>query len=422
MRILHVAALSFCALLQAGRPGWSEDFFEHIYGIQVQDYFRSTSSDGLDYLNNTGRAGKIYSTSLFPNAVRLLIASKDGQNRLSCSGAILDGEWVITAAHCFCGIKQTDPSDYASCQTRLIDLEVTVFSPIFGIKSTLGLPIVNPGYSSPKSIVAGSQDSVADLALARLATSVESEPIRLATSATTPEAFFLVSYGQTSITNKNAADSIELPVSHELQSGLAQVSKISTLFGSADVCLDMHAEDTFCSVYVSLPFSSGTNQSNVLCGGDSGAPLYGMLADSSFELVGLASYFSPSSEAYCATDSSRLNHFVDVSAYATWIENYLDRSKSGSDRKTACASGIFFNSGVDLIGFSGTVSVTAVANLADGSDRRDNDRPAIVTSLDSSLCVADSSFGILFCNGDGRILTSTSVNDGYGQWTICKEN
>ncbi|MFC3530456.1 trypsin-like serine protease [Paracoccus mangrovi] len=392
--------------------------FSGVYSVTVRDYLDSVVKSNHSYLIDGNRTGKIFSSTAVPPIARILIRNLKTGSMSSCSGIFLNGRSVLTAAHCFCGVTLSSPKSFDECQVVLPGVSVKVYSPIYGMVSVAGPPIVHPDYSAPQFIKDWSGTPVADLALLHLSESILGAPQKISDSSGD---YFLASFGASSIINRNAAAAFGVSEGHELQSGFAQVSKYREVFSGEDTCLQMYTADTICTLYVDRPFMSGPKQSSVLCQGDSGAPLLQLGEGGGFDLVGIASYYSPRSSSFCASMGSRLNHFVDVRIYEKWISENIEQVEYIKNNVT-CLEGIFKNSGVDLIRFQGTISVTAVASLVGQDGPSDHVRPEILSNIAPEMCDIDAEFGIMYCQVSGLDFVTTSVNGGYGQWTICRED
>ncbi|WP_246668688.1 hypothetical protein [Bradyrhizobium sp. UNPF46] len=286
-----------------------------------------------------------------------------------------------------------------------------LFFPAYGIYDVAGLPEINPKYVSPAIEIDATKD-VADIGVATLSGSIPGA----GTSIAAPKddvRNLLVGFG--SLAFKKGAEKIGFKSNIAHQEGAEIISGQPRPLEDSGSCPEA-AADTMCIWYNSLPASSGPKQTTSLCPADSGSPLLAYGPSGVGSLIGLASYYAPSSVQNCDSTDNRRSYFVRLDRHSDWLKQFQSAENVSAPHRD-CVEGIVGGpSEFDLNVDAGTLTLTAF-----DEERFGRPRPAVtIAGTPQPRCQSVSSTGIFACEV-GKATVRISLSAGYGQITYCKD-
>lgn len=383
-----------------------------VYGAKTREVLIDQTASAKDFLDNEERSGIFPATTAIRNTGRLLIEAKSTGSRSSCSGIAINSQYFLTAAHCVCNLAGLHSQNFQECEATLDSLSLKIFFPTFGLVTLDGRPIVNPQYRAPTKIVEDTPETVADLAVLKLSKPIEVKALSIGDGSGKYE---VLGAGLMYFTIPKVLTKLGLPPGISLHDGVFHMWRLQNVMSDPDSCGSMHSSDTFCSWYTPLPVLRGPLQSATVCTGDSGSPVIRRATTGNgFSVVGVTSYFSPRNDYdQCIADAAKRNHYVDLEYYKEWLQQFSTQKVENLPEKQ-CASALFREGAVDLIGFNGLLTVTSFK-------AKNEARPEITVKSNTLNCINDEFFGIHSCNIHNSTYTDVKIASGYAQLTICEE-
>ena len=381
-----------------------------VVGAKTRQHILDQTLSAQDFISNQNRSGIFPTATILQNAGKLLIRSREGGGKSSCSGIAINQDYFLTAAHCVCNLVGLQARNASECNLNLNKLELTLFFPNHGLVKVDGVPFVNPRYRSPTYIAEGAMGEIADIAVIRLKTPINVRAIQLGGGVGKHQ---VLGAGLMYFSVPKILTAFGLPEGVALHDGVFHMWRLREIFSDGDACGEMHSLDTFCSFFSTIRVLRGPLQSATVCVGDSGSPVFRLSETGAVALDGITSYFSPKNNYdQCLADVEKRNHYVDVLRYKHWISGF--KSQRDTDYgENVCASALFrHGESVDLIGYSGRLTATSF-------DSRLAKRPKITIISNNKECMSDDEFGVSSCNIHKSALTSVSIEGGFVQITLC---
>lgn len=265
------------------------------------------------------------------------IGEKSGETEFNdfCGGAIMNEEFIITAAHCLEDITDSN-IDSIGIVLNNGSREALPEDSILSIERV----IIHPEYS--KSLL------INDIGLVKLAEPLDDENQKYTTIPTTSE-----------MAEYNAADTVVAMGLGYIDDDKTKPTVIqqATMTKLTDENCKTLVESTYNSEYTSLsqtctlPLKNEEDELTGVCNGDSGGPLTFEEKNGSYTQFALTSY---GAEASCSAEGVP-QVFTDITGYADWIECYID----GCDG----FEGNFGDSGDSSGGSTGLLSLFGLALL-----------------------------------------------------------
>jgi hypothetical protein len=273
--------------------------------------------------------GILFASTTFPAVGRLFRVSPGGDVS-SCTGTLVSPKHLLTAAHCFCEKADSYFNTAAACLNANAPSSRTSYAyfpaaGLFPVKANT--VVINPGYS--RSAGAAASHKVADLAIAELSGPVPLEPAR-PFAAGSVDHYISVGFGL-SATASEDANRLGLP--NGVYSG-----GIGTLaFRDLTAC-PPGIEDLLCGHYKAINFNP-TSDSNAVCKGDSGGPLFGVTASHDTRLVGVTSA-RISLDSGCDPNYEAFSEYTRLESHRAWIESVIATAPAASSVGPDCADAI----------------------------------------------------------------------------------